>query len=137
MWDHALVGPTCGTMRWSILHVGSSAGGAMRWWDPDPQLHVVACGTTSLFSFFFQIVLCDNIVVLWRRFAFVIGSWREELEWFICDEIGSLFDDHPVSFVIILSVLAPSLIICDGVTKFVKVVTTYMTNKRNITTKSS
>jgi hypothetical protein len=59
------------------------------------------------------------------------------LEWFICDEIGSLFDDHPVSFIIILSVLAPSLIICDEVTKFVMVVTTSMTNKRNVTTKSS
>jgi hypothetical protein len=36
-----------------------------------------------------------------------------------------------------LSVLAPSLIICDEVTKFVMVVTTSMTNKRNVTTKSS
>jgi hypothetical protein len=48
-----------------------------------------------------------------------------------------LFGDHLVSFVIILSVLALSLIIYDEVTKFVTVETTSMTNKQNVTTKSS
>jgi hypothetical protein len=55
----------------------------------------------------------------------------------ICDETGSLFGDHPMSFVIILSGLAPSLVICDEVTKFVTVETTSMTNKRSVTTKVS
>jgi hypothetical protein len=146
MWDHVLVGPTCGTMRWWGPHVGPCADGSYMWdqvlvgpcvgWTRTHNYTWLHVGPDPCFLFF-KLFCDDNIVALWRRFAFVIGSWREELEWFICDEIGSLFDDHHVSFIIILSVLAPSLIICDEVTKFVTVVTTSMTNKRNVTSKSS
>jgi hypothetical protein len=51
--------------------------------------------------------------------------------------IGSLFCDDLLSFIIIFSGLAPSLVICDKVTKFVTVETTSMTNKCNVTRKSS
>jgi hypothetical protein len=77
MWDHALVDPHVGpctdgahsgTMHWwGHAMVGPRVGGAMRWcyrtWDPDPQLHVVAFGTRSLFSFF-KLFCDDNVVVL-------------------------------------------------------------------------
>jgi hypothetical protein len=124
--------PTCGTMRWWGPYVGPCTGGAHMW----DQALVGPCGTKCLFSFL-KLFCDDNVVVLWCQFAFVMGSSRAELEWFIYDEIGSLFSDHLVSFDIILSGLAPSLVICDEVTKFVAIPTTSVMNKWNVTTKSS
>jgi hypothetical protein len=89
-----------------------------------------------MFSFY-KLFCDDNFVNLWRKFAFVIGSSLVQLEWFICDEhvccsatilwVSSLF----------FGALAPTLVICDEVTKFATVETTSLTNNQNVSRKSA
>jgi hypothetical protein len=73
MWDHVLVGPTCGTMRWWGPHVGPCADGSYMWdqvlvgpcvgWTRTHNYTWLHVGPDPCFLFF-KLFCDDNIVAL-------------------------------------------------------------------------
>jgi hypothetical protein len=93
---------------------------------------------------------------MWNQICVVFSSWfvtitllfwdvhlrsslfpTDRTEMILLWRIVLLFDDDSLCFVIIFSGLAPSLVICDEVKKFVTIETTSMMNNQNITWKSA